>query len=171
MMQNQLVQLDLGPFSLGLPERWDAHFFPKIETKLRLVKDDCTVLIEHYLVPQVDSENALDLFFEDHILELKQNVNGIVFDAEEDTDYEILVENNGEFRRYFFLSAGSFIFRFTLSGFWEPLDEDEVRSMIAGLTVNSEPSKSTDRIVPANFEFDYNDWFRLGAMYSKRGGL
>ena len=72
MMQNQLVQLDLGPFSLGLPERWDAHFFPKIETKLRLVKDDCTVLIEHYLVPQVDSENALDLFFEDHILELKQ---------------------------------------------------------------------------------------------------
>lgn len=170
-MKSESKFLNLGLFSFDLHERWDAHFFPKIESKLRLVKDEAVVMVEYFLTPQLESENSLDAFFDDHILELRRNVNGAIFDEEEDTDYEILVENDGEFRRYFFLAEGRFIFRLTLSGSWEPQDEDEIRDMLKTLSVNGKPTETTSEINPASFDFDYQDWFQVGAMYSMRGGL
>ena len=38
MMESISGQLNLGAFNITMPERWDAQFFPSIETKLRLVK-------------------------------------------------------------------------------------------------------------------------------------
>ena len=169
-MKSEPNSLNLGLFHFDLPERWDAHFFPRIESKVRLVKDDVVVMVEYFLVSESESASALDSFYEDHMVDLKRNVNGAIFD-EDDTDYEILVENNGEFRRYFFLAAKSFIFRFTLSGSWEPQDEDEIREMLTSLTVNGESTESATEMSPASFNFDYQDWFQVGAMYSMRGGL
>jgi len=170
-MQNQLEILDLGSFTIGLPPMWDAHFFPRIESKVRLVKDETIVMIEYFLVPEAHSESFIDVFYEDHILDLQRNINGVIFEDEEDTDYEILFENDGEFRRYFFCGSSRYILRFTMSGLWEPEDEDEIRSMLKNLTINAEPTESTEAIIPVSFDFDYQDWFKLGAMYSRRGGL
>ena len=170
-MKSESNFLNLGLFHFALPERWDAHFFPRIESKVRLVKDDAVVMVEYFLVSESESAVTLDSFFEDHVVDLKQNVNGAIFDEDEDTEYEILVENNGEFRRYFFLAAKSFIFRFTLSGSWEPQDEDEIREMLSGLTVIGASMESTSGVTSASFDFDYQDWFQVGAMYSMRGGL
>jgi hypothetical protein len=169
-MKTELHFLNLGSFNLNLPDRWDAHFFPKIESKVRLVKDESVVMVEHFLAPGTDASEALDSFYEDHIVDVQRNVNGAIFE-EEDTDFEMLVENDGEFRRYFFFAANRYIFRFTLSGSWEPQDEDDVRAMVNGLEVNESSAQLTAEIVPAAFDFDYQSWFQVGAMYSKRGGL
>ena len=69
------------------------------------------------------------------------------------------------------MSIYPFIFRFTLSGSWEPQDEDEIREMLTSLTVNGESAESATEMSPASFNFDYQDWFQVGAMYSMRGGL
>ena len=170
-MHNQLEILDLGSFTIDLPPMWDAHFFPRIESKVRLVKDETILIIEYFLVPEADSENFIDVFYEDHILDLQRNINGVIFVDEEDTEYEILFENDGEFRKYFFYGHSRFIFRFTLSGLWEPEDEDDIRSMLKNLSINADPTESTEEIILASFNFDYQDWFKFGAMYSRRGGL
>jgi hypothetical protein len=170
MMETTPGQLNLGSFNITLPEKWDAQFFPSIETKLRLVKADSIVIIEHYLVPHAEAERFLDEFYDDHILDLQRSVNGVIFFDEQDTDYEILAENSGAFCRYFFHAEGSFLFRFTLSGSWEPTDEDEVRAMLSSLTLNGDVTESTGEISLATFEIDFQNWFHVGAMYSKIAG-
>jgi hypothetical protein len=170
MMESISGQLNLGAFNITMPERWDAQFFPSIETKLRLVKADSVVIVEHYLVPDAEAERFLDEFYGSHILDLQRSANGVIFFDEEDTGYEILAENDGEFSRYFFHANGSFLFRLTLTGSWEPADEDEIREMLSSLTLHSDVIESTEEIRLATFEFDYQNWFRVGAMYSKIAG-
>jgi len=169
-MDSATGRLNLGYFSITLPKRWDAQFFPSIETKLRLIKVDAVVIVEHYLVPDAEAEIFLDEFYDGHILDLQRSANGVIFFDEEDTGYEILAENDGKFSRYFFHAAGKFIFRFTLSGPWEPADEDEIREMLSSLTLNGDVFESTQEIRLATFEINFEEWFRVGAMYSKIAG-
>ena len=172
MMQNELVLLDLGLFTIDLPARWDAHFFPSIPTKIRLVKDECVAVFEYFLAPVAASEGSLDFFYAENISELQRNVNGVVFEEDdEDVDYEVVVENKGEFRRYFFHGVGRFIFRITLTGSWEPQDEAEIRAMLKSSIISVDSTQSTSEIIMESFEFDHENWFRVGAMYSKREGL
>jgi len=167
-MDNELSHVALGVFNFDLPDRWDAHFFPNLDSKLRLVKDGSIVFVEYFLTPQTESQEVLDSFYVAHIVELQRSINGAIFDDIEDTDYEILAEDNGEFCRYFFLAKGRYIFRFTLSGFWQPQDEDEIRGMLKGLTLSGEPSGTTDEITQMSFIFDYQNWVQIGGMYAKR---
>ena len=167
MMENGSELLNLGSFNFRLKARWAAQFFPSTETKLRLVKADAVVIVEHYLVPFAESESSLDEFYDGHILELQRSVNGVIFYDEEETGYEILAENDGEFCRYFFHAEGRFIFRLTLSGSWEPMYEDEVRGMLGSFSLTRDVTESTEEISLASFEIDYQEWFRVGAMYSK----
>jgi len=170
-MQNQLELLNLGFFNIDLPAGWDAHFFPSIEFKLRLVKDDSIVIFEYFLAPESESESILGFFYQENISELQRNVNGVVFEEDyEDRGYEVLVENNHEFRKYFFHSIDRLIFRLTLTGTWEPQDEDEIRTVLKSISSNEISPELTSEIVLAPFEFEYENWFRVGAMYSKRGG-
>ena len=162
---------ELGYFSISIPERWDLHFFPNNNTKLRLVKDQCALLVEHFLVPSKDSSDIIDSFFEDHSLALRRKINGAIFDLEDELEYEVLAEEDGKFSRYFFYAAGRFIFRLILSGDWEPNDEDEIRTMLRRLKLNREIDMVTEEVILVPFEFEYKNWFRVGAMYSLRGGL
>jgi len=166
-MENGSEQLNLGPVSFSLRTGWSAQFFPSAETKLRLVKNSAVVIVEHYLTPNADSQRSLDEFHDDHVLDLQRSVNGAVFFDEEETGYEILAENNGEFLRYFFYAERNFIFRFTLSGSWDTTDENEVRDMLASLTLIEDASMSTEEISLLPFEIDFQDWLRIGAMYSR----
>jgi len=163
-------ELDLGSFKFTLPANWNAQFFPSIATKLRLVKSDCVVIVEHFLVSHTEAESSLDEFYDGHILDLQRSVNGVVFFDEPGTGCEILAENDGAFCRYFFHAIGRFILRLNLSGTWEPTDEDEVREMLRTVTLNGDVSESTAEIGLANFEIDYHNWFRVGAMYSVVAG-
>ena len=168
MTESGLGSLNLGSIEFILTKGWEAHFFPSIETKVRLVKGDSVAIVEHYVVPGEEAEGTLDSFYEDHILDLQRNVNGVIFFDEEDTEYEILVENAGEFRRFFFLAAGRFIVRFTLSGSWEFQDEEEIREMLRSLSINSYHTEWTEEIRLVAFNFDHQDWFRVGAMYAMK---
>lgn len=166
-MESGSEQLNLGPVNFRLRTGWSAQFFPSAETKLRLVKNSAVVIVEHYLMPHADSERSLDEFHDDHVLDLQRSVNGAVFFDEEETGYEILSENDGEFSRYFFYAERNFIFRFTLSGSWNTTDEDEVREMLASLSLIIDVSMSTEQISLVPFEIDFQDWLRVGAMYSR----
>jgi len=171
MVQNQLELLNLGFFNLDLPAGWDAHFFPSIESKLRLVKEESIVIFEYFLAPDLENEGILEFFYQENISELQRNVNGVVFEEDyDDRGYEVLVENDHEFRKYFFHSLDRLIFRLTLTGTWEPQDEDEIRTVLKSISGNEVSPQPTSEIVMAPFEFEYENWFRVGAMYSKRGG-
>ena len=166
-MESGSEQLNLGSFNFSLKTKWAAQFFPSSETKLRLVKNSAVVIVEHYLVPHADSKRSLDEFHDDHVMELQRSVNGAIFFDEEETGYEILAENNGEFSRYFFYAERNFVFRLTLSGSWDTTDEDDVREMLTSLSLIDDVSLSTKQISLVSFEIDFQDWFRVGAMYSR----
>ena len=167
MMEKNSGQLNLGSFNFRLLAKWAAQFFPSAETKLRLVKNSAVVIVEHYLMTHDKPEISLDEFHDDHVLDLQRSVNGAIFYDEEDTGYEILAENNGEFFKYFFLAEGNFVFRFTLSGSWDTADEDEIREMMSSLTLTDDAPMPAEKTGLAPFEIDFQDWLRVGAMYSR----
>jgi hypothetical protein len=171
MTEGGLGPLDLGSFKFNLAKGWEVHFFPSIETKVRLVKGDSVAIVEHYVVPADEAEGLLDSFYEDHILDLQRNVNGVIFFDEEDTEYEILVENAGEFRRYFFLATDRYIVRFTLAGSWESQDEEEIREMLRSISINGCSTELTDEMRLVAFNFDHQGWLRVGAMYVMKENL
>ena len=171
-MQNQLEFLNLGFFNIDLPANWDAHFFPSVESKLRLIKDEATVIIEYFLFPGTDSQANLDFFYQENVTELQRTAVGLIYEEDdEEIEYELVVENKGSFIRYFFHATGGFIFRLILVGSWEPRDEDDLRNVLKGLTINNAPPQEIGEITPGSFYFDHESWFRVGSMYSKRGGL
>ena len=66
-----------------------------------------------------------------------------------------------------FLAEGNFVFRFTLSGSWDTADEDEIREMMSSLTLTDDAPMPAEKTGLAPFEIDFQDWLRVGAMYSR----
>ena len=126
--------LDLGSFVLSISSRWDVYFSPELSHEIRLTKGNAVGILEYYSLGGEDQLTTLDMYFEIESIRLKELINGaFIYDENEDI-YEISVEIDENFTKYFIGSSKDFVFRLTLINSWLPIDEEELFDCLKSIT-------------------------------------